>query len=135
MFAYVARQAIYDTQKRVLGYELLFRDGVQNCFPDISPDEATSSLLAQSHLSIGVENITMNKLAFINFHQDTLLYRFPSSLVPLNVVIEIAETVDLNPDLIAACEHIANLGYKIALDNYDFAPQWEPLIPLVFILS
>jgi EAL and modified HD-GYP domain-containing signal transduction protein len=131
MFAYVARQAIYDTKKRVFAYELLFRDGVQNCFPDISPDEATSSMLAGSHLSIGVENITMNKPAFINFHQDTLLYRFPSTLDPLNVVIEIVETVEVNPELIAACEHITNLGYKIALDDYDFAPHWEVLMPLV----
>ncbi|MEQ3653341.1 MAG: diguanylate phosphodiesterase, partial [Glaciecola sp.] len=60
MFAYVARQAIYDTKKNVFGYELLFRDGVKNCFPDISPDEATSNMLAASHLSIGVESITFN---------------------------------------------------------------------------
>ena len=131
MFAYVARQAIYDNEKKVFGYELLFRDGVQNCFPDMSPDEATSSILAASHLSIGIENITANLPAFINFHQETILYRFPSTFDPLSVVIEIVETVDVNPDLIAACEHIANLGYKIALDDYDFAAQWEPLIPFV----
>lgn len=131
MFAYVARQAIYDHEKRVFGYELLFRDGVENCFPDIPPDEATSSMIAGSHLSVGVENITFNKLAFINFHQDTLLYRFPSTLDPMNVVIEIVETVSVTPDLIKAIEHIANLGYKIALDDYDFSPQWEALMPLV----
>lgn len=131
MFAYVARQAIYDVGKRVFGYELLFRDGVQNCFPDIAPDEATSSMLAGSHLSIGVENIAMNKLAFINFHQNTLLYRFPLTLDPLNVVIEIIETVQVDPGLITACQHIADLGYKLALDDYDFAPHWEPLMPLI----
>nr|WP_136251481.1 EAL domain-containing protein [Ningiella ruwaisensis] len=131
MFAYVARQAIYDTEKRVFGYELLFRDGVSNCFPDISPDEATSSMLAESHLSIGVENISFNKPSFINFHQDTILYRFPSTLDPLNVVIEIVETVDIDTDFIKACEHIKNMGYKIALDDYDFSPEWDDLMPLV----
>jgi EAL and modified HD-GYP domain-containing signal transduction protein len=131
MFAYVARQAIYDTEKRVFAYELLFRDGVSNCFPDISPDEATSAMLADSHLSIGVESISFNKTSFINFHQDTIIHRFPSTLDPLNVVIEIVESVDVNEEFIAACEHIKQLGYKIALDDYNFSDLWEPLLPLV----
>ncbi|WP_395340209.1 EAL and HDOD domain-containing protein [Ningiella sp. W23] len=131
MFAYVARQAIYDGEKNVFAYELLFRDGKSNCFPDISPDEATSAMLADSHLSIGVENISFNKPSFINFHQDTILYRFPSTLDPLNVVIEIVETVDVDGDFIKACEHIKNMGYKLALDDYDFSPRWESLLPLV----
>jgi EAL and modified HD-GYP domain-containing signal transduction protein len=128
MFAYLARQAIYDENLKVFAYELLFRDGVKNCFPDISPDEATSSMLAGSHLSVGVESITGSVPAFINFHQDTLLYRFPSTLDPLNVVIEIVETVDVTPELIAACKHISDLGYKLALDDYDFGAHWEPLM-------
>lgn len=131
MLAYVARQAIYNQQKETFAYELLFRDGIKNCFPDISPDEATSSMIAGSHLSVGVENITANKIAFINFHQDTLLYRFPSTLNPLNVVIEIVESVEVTPELKQACMHISNLGYKIALDDYDFGSHWEPLMPLV----
>jgi EAL and modified HD-GYP domain-containing signal transduction protein len=88
-------------------------------------------MLAGSHLSVGLESITASKPAFINFHQDTLLYRFPSTLDPLNVVIEVVETVDVTPDLVAACEHISNMGYKIALDDYDFAPHWEALMPLI----
>jgi EAL and modified HD-GYP domain-containing signal transduction protein len=130
MFAYIARQAIYDLEKQVYAYELLFRDGVSNCFPDISPDEATSNMIANSHLTMGVEDITLNKHAFINFHQNTLLYRFPSTLDPLNVVVEIVETVEVDSELLKACEHIRNLGYRIALDDYDFAPRWEPLIEL-----
>lgn len=131
MFAYVARQAIYDTKKNVFGYELLFRDGVKNCFPDISPDEATSNMLAASHLSIGVESITFNKAAFINFHTDTIIYRFPSTLDPKNVVIEIVETVDVSPELVKACEQIHEVGYKIALDDYDFSAHWQPLMPFI----
>lgn len=131
MFTYVARQAIYDTKKRVFAYELFFRDGISNCFPDMSLDQATSAMLTDSHLSIGVENICFNKPAFINFHQDTVLYRFPSTLDPLNVVIEIIDSVDITPEFLKACEHIKNMGYKIALDNYDFSSKWDPLLTTV----
>ena len=96
MFAYVARQGIFDRDSNVVAYELLFRDGKKNCFPDIEPDEATSKLITGSHLALGVEEITDGKQAFINFHKDTLLYRFPTSLDAQSVVIEIVETVDVN---------------------------------------
>lgn len=131
MFAYVARQAIFDRDKNVHAYELLFRDGKSNCFPDIEPDEATSKLITGSHLALGVEEITSGKTAFINFHNDTLLYRFPTSLDPHSIVIEIVETVDISDQLVSACKHIKNLGYKIALDDHDFDPKWDVLIPFV----
>lgn len=135
MFAYVARQPIFDENKDVYAYELLFRNGRENCFPDIEPDEATSKILANSHLSMGIEEITGGKKAFINFHQDTLLYRFPTSLDPKNVVIEVVETVNVNPQLTKACKHIRGLGYKLALDDYDGTSRWLSFLPFVSVVK
>ena len=135
MFSYVARQAILDREKKLFSYELLFRDGIKNCFPGISPDEATSKILTNNHLDVGLEDITDGKLAFINFHQDTLLFRFPTSLDPKLVVIEIVETVELKPELIQACISIKDMGYRLALDDFDFDPRWEPLLPHVSIVK
>lgn len=135
MFAYVARQAITDRNKNIYAYELLFRDGKSNCFPDIAPDEATSKILTSSHLTLGVEEITDGKLAFINFHEDSLLYRFPTSLDPQNVVIEIVETVPISEKLVKACKHIRDLGYQIALDDHDFDPKWDIFLPYIHIVK
>lgn len=135
MFAYVARQAILDREKNVVGYELLFRDGKQNCFPNIDADEATSKILASNHLTLGLDEITGGKTAFINFYEDTLLYRFPTSLDPLSVVIEIVETAPISDDLLAACKHIKQLGYKLALDDHDFDPKWDIFLPYVDIIK
>ena len=135
MFAYVARQAILDKNKNLYSYELLFRDGKSNCFPDISPDEATSKILANSHLTLGLDEITDGKLAFINFHEDTLLHRFPTSLSPSSVVIEIVETVKPSPELVDACKQIKKMGYKIALDDHDFDPKWDVFLPYIDIIK
>jgi c-di-GMP-related signal transduction protein len=43
---YVARQPIFDKNKHIYAYELLFRDGTANHVPDIDGDEATTTLLA-----------------------------------------------------------------------------------------
>lgn len=135
MFAYVARQAILDREKNVYGYELLFRDGKQNCFPSVAPDEATSKILASNHLTLGLDEITQGQIAFINFYEDTLLYRFPTSLDPMGVVIEIVETAPISKALLAACKHIKQLGYKLALDDHDFDPKWDVFLPYIDIIK
>lgn len=135
MFAYVARQAIFDRDKNAVAYELLFRDGKQNCFPDIKPDEATSKIIANNHLTLGIEEITDNKTAYINFHEDTLLWRFPTSLDPTLVVIEVVETVEISNELVRACRHIKELGYRIALDDHDFDPKWDRMLPYISIVK
>jgi EAL and modified HD-GYP domain-containing signal transduction protein len=135
MFTYIARQAILDKDKKLFAYELLFRNGEKNCFPDISPDEATSKILTDSHLDLGLDDISAGKPVFINFHQDTLLYRFPTSLDPKKVVIEVVETVKPTPELVQACKMIKELGYTLALDDHDFDPQWDVLLPYTDIIK
>lgn len=135
MFAYIARQAILNRDKELYAFELLFRDGEENCFPDIPPDEATSKILTDSHLDLGLEDISAGKPVFINFHQDTLLHRFPTSLDPKNVVIEVVETVKPTPELVYACKTIKDMGYNLALDDHDFDPQWDVLLPFIDIIK
>lgn len=134
-YAFVARQAIFDDQLRVHGYELLFRDGEKNCFPDISPDEATSKILANSHLNQGLDDLTGGRKAYINFYEDTLLYRFPTFLDPSKVVIEVLETVPISEQLLRACRHIRGLGYQLALDDHDFDPKWDVFLPHVDVIK
>jgi c-di-GMP-related signal transduction protein len=50
MYFYAARQPILDRDKKLIGYELLFRDGVDNVFPDIDGDEATTRLIEGSQI-------------------------------------------------------------------------------------
>ena len=47
MYSYVARQPIIDLNQNLIAYELLFRDGESNQFPNICPDQATSNILTK----------------------------------------------------------------------------------------
>ncbi|SEA95635.1 EAL and HDOD domain-containing protein [Alkalimonas amylolytica] len=129
MYAYIARQPIYDNTKALYGYELLFRDGEQNSFPNIDGDEATSRLLTEHHLLVGVEHIAAGKLAFINFSAETLIHHFPTSIDPATTVIEILETVPISMELLQACKALHGMGYALALDDHDFDPKWDIFLP------
>ena len=135
MYSYVARQPILDINQELVAYELLFRDGESNHFPNICPDQATSNILTNNHLSMGVEKVTGDLPAFINFHADTLIRNFPSFLDPNKVVIEILENVPISDELLVACRELKNKGYKFALDDHDFDPKWDVFFPLVDIIK
>lgn len=135
MYCYMARQPILDADKNLYGYELLFRDGVANCFPNINADEATSKLITEHHLLMGVEKITGSRKAFINFSADTLIHHFPTSIDPKSMVIEILETVPISSELLTACRELHRMGYQLALDDHDFDPKWDIFLPYVSIIK
>lgn len=135
MQAYVARQPILNIKEETVGYELLFRDSHENSFPGIDPDEATSKIITQNHLTLGLEQICQNKTVFINFHQDSLLHHFPTSLETKSTVIEILESIELSDDLINACIMLKKQGYTLALDDHNFEEQWRVLYPHIGIIK
>ena len=69
MYAYVARQPILSRKKQTIGYELLFRDGESNAFPNIEANQATSRLLVENFMSTGCNPALESPRSFINFPQ------------------------------------------------------------------
>jgi EAL and modified HD-GYP domain-containing signal transduction protein len=41
----------------------------------------------------------------------------------------------VDKELIKACRHIRNLGYEIALDDYDLEPHWEPFLGFTSVVK
>jgi EAL and modified HD-GYP domain-containing signal transduction protein len=135
MEVYVARQPIFNKNKKLYGYELLFRDGLSNAFPDIDGDTATSKLLSNSFFSIGMNQLTSGKTAFINFPQSLLLNKVPMMFPSEKMTVEILENVDPNEQVISACTDIAKAGYSLALDDFVFKNELQPLIELADIIK
>lgn len=134
MFLYAARQPILDTDKNLFAYELLFRDSLDNVFPEIDANEATSKLI-ESQLNIGIEDFTGDKPAFINFTLDTLLKKYPTLIHPEHLVIEILETINPGKKLLEEIKQLKQQGYIIALDDYIHQPVWAHFYPYVDIIK
>lgn len=135
MYFYAARQPILDRNKVLYAYELLFRDGLSNVFPEIDGDEATSRMIEGSQFSFGLEDFLGDKPGFINFTLDTLLKKYPSMLPKEQVVVEILETVQPGKRLLAECQHLKELGYTLALDDYIHQPVWRHFYPFIDIIK
>jgi c-di-GMP-related signal transduction protein len=132
----VARQAIFDRDRRVHGYELLFRsESGQNEFDGTEAGLATKVVLANSLLVIGLESLVGAKKAFVNFGRGPLLRGWHSSLPPGSTVIELLENVEADDEVIEACRKLREEGYQIALDDFVFRPGCERLLAVADLVK
>jgi c-di-GMP-related signal transduction protein len=131
---YVARQPILSGNKEVFGYELLFRDGVEDYFQNADPDAASRSTVYTS-LLMGLDILCDGRLAFINCTRETLLKDYVTLLPPGQVVVEIVESVPPDDLVKAACVRLKAAGYKIALDDFVFDDPREELAKFADILK
>jgi c-di-GMP-related signal transduction protein len=125
---YVARQPIMDRRSRVHGYELLFRAGPEAAFRG-DGDLATRTMLDNT-VMFGLDRLTGGLPAFVNCTREALTEDLVNVLPPSMTVLEILETLEPTPDLIAACGRLKSAGFRLALDDFVWEPRFEPLIEL-----
>ncbi|MYL49625.1 HDOD domain-containing protein [Halobacillus litoralis] len=117
MEVFVARQPILTVENNVYAYELLYRNSEENRFVPMDGSQATSEVLMNSFVTIGLERLSHNKPCFINFTEDLLLEQVPEYFNSEQLVVEILEHVSFSLDLIRVCRTLKEKGYLIALDD------------------
>lgn len=113
----MARQPILSSNEEVFGYELLFRDGVEDYFQSPDSDAASRSTVDTSIL-MGLDILCDGRRAFINCTRETLLKDYVTLLPAGQAIVEIVESVPADDLVKAACVRLKQAGYTIALDNF-----------------
>ena len=124
MDIYVARQPIFDTRKRVVGYELLHRSGLSaNNYPGGDGTQASLAVIRSAFLFLGERLLTHPHQAFINFTKELLIGGIARMLPADSTVVEVLEDVVADDQLVDACRELKDAGYTIALDDYTLKNQ------------
>ena len=131
----MARQPIFNKRKMIYGYELLFRDGMVNAFPDVDGDAATSRVLSTSFLSNGIERITGRRKAFVNFTEKMITEKIPAMFPKKTIMVEILEDMEPNAAVVTACREMVKQGYNLVLDDFIYRPEMKPLLALARIVK
>lgn len=131
---FVARQPILTAEEKIFGYELLFRDGVENCFRSVDPEAASRNTLDTS-LLIGLDVLCDGRRAFLNCTRDVLLKDYITLLPSEKAVVEVLESVECDDLVIAACQRLKQAGYMIALDDFAVDDPRAPLTDLADIIK
>ncbi|BHH85385.1 EAL and HDOD domain-containing protein [Desulforhopalus sp. 52FAK] len=135
MEQFIARQPILNINKRLYGYELLYRGTPGKMLGQVSGEQATASLLSSAFLTGDIEVISNNRLCFVNFTTDLLKNDLPLSFPKNKIVVEILEDVEPTPEIVSICSKLKDRGYTLALDDFVYDRKYEPLLELATIVK
>lgn len=133
---FVGRQPIYNREMEVIAYELLFRGGGSHTSAQIvDADQATSQVILNTFMEIGLERIVGRLPAFINLTRGFLSGKYQLLVPPERVVLEVLEDIEVDEDLIANLRALSSRGYKIALDDFIYEQRYKDLIDVADIVK
>ena len=129
---FIGRQPIITADKNIFGYEILFRSAAEENSSGVSVSDnlsATANVLENIY-DMGLKVLMGEKPAFINVTPD-ILKRGMIELLPKDrVVLEILETSKIDDNAVSIIKEFKNKGFSIALDDFSYTEEWEPLLPL-----
>jgi EAL and modified HD-GYP domain-containing signal transduction protein len=133
---FVGRQPIYRKDLSLYAYELLFRGNKNAADANVvDNDAATSEVLYNTFIEIGLDNIIGEHRAFVNLTARFLMGEYPLPCDNKRLVLEILEHVKVTNTLIEAVKELKQKGYKIALDDFIYRPELKPLVPIADIIK
>jgi len=132
---YIGRQPIYDRKLGVYAYELLFRAASDNSAKFTDGDQATSDVIVNTFLEIGLDNIVGDRLAFINLTRAFFVGEHTISLPRDRVVLELLEDIEADEEVVSSVKRLSEQGYSIALDDFIYHESLQPLVQLADIVK
>lgn len=138
-WVHVGRQPILDGAGRLYGYELLFR-GTATATTSGAPgtgidaDAATTATILSAFSEFGSQ-LLGGRLGFVNLTRAFIVGELPVPFPPSSGVLEVLETVEVDDDVIAGAASRVAEGHRLALDDFVYGEQWEPLLHLAEIVK
>ncbi|MGA2194580.1 MAG: HDOD domain-containing protein [Bryobacteraceae bacterium] len=128
MNVFLARQAIYHADRRIHGYELLFRRAATETADVRDGNAATAQVLLNAVVDIGLDRISTTEPLFINCTRDLLMME---PFLPADrCVLEVLEDVEIDAEILERIRGLRQRGYRVALDDFTLDGTLAPAVAL-----
>ncbi len=135
MYAYIARQPIYNANKEARGYELFYRDANNRSASNIlDGDAATRSVLSEATSVFGLKRLGNDQKVYIHFTRNLILNDFVRLADPAVVAVEMMADITADNAVARKLEELRALGYTLVLSDYDGHGRYAPILPLINIV-
>lgn len=129
---FLGRQPILDSKKQIVAYELLFRSKGSLDESNVADDlHATSTVIVNTLSQFGLDQVLGNKLGFLNVCASFLLSETVNLLPADRIVLEILEDVPISPLIVQRCEQLKVMGFKLALDDFEYRDGHDELFHII----
>ncbi|NOY62201.1 MAG: HDOD domain-containing protein [Gammaproteobacteria bacterium] len=132
---YIGRQPIYNRNLKIYGYELLFRSSEENQASVVDADAATSQLISNTFVELGLDRIVGAHHAFINLTRSFIVGDYPLPAAESQIVLEVLEDIEVDDVLIEALRDLSQRGYRIALDDFIYHERLRPLVEVADLIK
>lgn len=135
--AMLARQPIFDHQQRVIAYEVLYgADHHLDAMAQANPEaESSSELLLHAYTSISDQGEVKRVPAFIQVSPRMILEGSVPALPAKQIVLCIRLTEPKNMELLKAIHQMVKDGYRFALTDFEFSPDYDTALKLAKIVK
>ena len=133
---FFARQPILDVNNNTYGYELLYRNqpGV-NQYTGDNGDVSTADVINNAFFVDNLTSVLDGKKAFVNFTGNLIERGVPKMISSDILVVELLESVIAIPEIIRRCIELKNMGYILALDDYEYNENTKALFEIADIVK
>ncbi|MBT8146744.1 MAG: HDOD domain-containing protein [Gammaproteobacteria bacterium] len=132
---FIARQPIFDNSSNVFAYELLFRSCQNNTAQVNDGSVASSQVILNAFVDMCIQEIAENRQVFVNFTREFLVGDIPLPLSSKSLVVEVLEDVEVDDAVVNGLQQLSRKGYTLALDDYIFTDDKEPLFDNIDIVK
>jgi EAL and modified HD-GYP domain-containing signal transduction protein len=133
---YIGRQPIFNVDLNVYAYQLLFRNSEAEVTVNIVDDDiATSQVMLNTFVDIGLENLVGRHKAFLNLTQYFLENPDRVAIPPGQVVLAVPGEVEPDDNVIETLRELKKRGHVIAVDDFIITPHFQPMISLADIIK
>jgi len=132
--ALIGRQAIVTNRLQPFAYQLSYRSGSleplsSGSWTEVQHERATAHVLRSTFGRTNFEDVSHGRWLFVRFPRAYLLGELPIPERPDRLVIEIAEHVAVDAELIGSVRRLRDRGFRIAVPGFVSRPSQRLLLP------
>lgn len=132
---FVGRQPIFTRDLDVYAYELMPHSATESDTDTASADTATSQVIINAFMEIGIDKLVGKKTAFITLTEHFLQSDYELPLPKDRVILKIPSYVNITDEVINGTKRLADAGFKLAIDNYLQHPPLQALSSMASIID
>jgi c-di-GMP phosphodiesterase len=131
----LGRQPILDANRKLHGYEILYRSTTPGPISAVDGDLATATVMLNTIIELGIDSVVGSQYAWFNMTEETLQQERYAVLPPNRVVLEILESLEPTPENIRSIRRARLNGYCVALDDFVYSEKLIPFLEVADIVK
>ncbi|MBL7003516.1 MAG: HDOD domain-containing protein [Gammaproteobacteria bacterium] len=133
---FIARQPIFDANLSVHAYELLFRKSAENDSENVTDsDLATSNVLMNSLIDIGLNNLVSQHMAYLNLSESFLINPDLIVIPSDQAIIEVSKKNIVVDSFKTTLNELKKRGFTIALEGFTETEEIISVFDCIDIIS